>query len=584
MTAGDTVADAPDDPALAVDMLSFTYRGATGDQLREVSLVVPRGQRLAVMGATGAGKTTLAMACKGLIPQLHEGAVRGAVRVLGRDPLHEPVARLCDTVGLVLQDPESQVTGRTVVLDAAVGPANLGLPADVVWRRAREALELVGLTDLADRETSHLSGGQLQRLAIAGVLAMSPPVLVLDEPTSELDPAGTAAVFDLVRRLSGDGAHTVVLVEHESELIAEWAQRVVVLADGGIVFDGSPDELFGDPDRAAALGVRAPQVAQVMMRLRDDGQAAPAAPTTLSEAVRVLDRWSPASEAADARHHPRTRGRAATGTAIQTRGLHHVYPGGAAALVDMDCRVDEGEFVAVVGRNGAGKTTFARHLNGLLRPTGGEVRICGRPAAGRSVAELAHDVGFVFQNPDHQIFASSVADELAYGLRNAGWDPERIAARVDEVRRLVGLDVAPDTHPFRLGKGQRQRLAVASVLALSPRILVVDEPTTGQDHAGARAMLDLVADLNAAGHTILMVTHDMALVAEYARRVLVFDRARLVADATPAAVFADEDLLAAAGLVPPQVTLLGRALGLPRTVTTVDDCVAALRTERLRAR
>lgn len=584
MTAGDTVAGARDDPALAVDTLSFTYRGAAGAQLRDVSLVVPRGQRLAVMGATGAGKTTLAMTCKGLVPQLHDGVVRGAVRVLGRDPLHEPVARLCDVVGLVLQDPESQVTGRTVVLDAAVGPANLGLPADEVWRRAHGALELVGLADLADRDTGHLSGGQLQRLAIAGVLAMSPPVLVLDEPTSELDPAGTAAVFDLVRRLSGGGAHTIVLIEHESELIAEWAQRVVVLADGGIVFDGSPGELFGDPDGAAALGVRAPQVAQVAARLRHGDPAAPAAPSTLVEAVRVLHRRSSPPDVLEASDQPASGSAAGVGSAIETRGLHHVYPGGVAALVDVDCRVDEGEFVAVVGRNGAGKTTFARHLNGLLRPTGGEVRICGHPTAGRSVAELAHDVGFVFQNPDHQIFASTVTDELAYGLRNAGWEPERIAARVDEVRRLVGLDVAPDTHPFRLGKGQRQRLAVASVLALSPRILVVDEPTTGQDHAGARAMLDLVADLNAAGHTILMVTHDMALVAEYARRVLVFDRARLVADTTPAAVFADDDLLEAAGLVPPQVTLLGRALGLSHTVTTVEDCVAALRRERLRAR
>jgi energy-coupling factor transporter ATP-binding protein EcfA2 len=222
----------------------------------------------------------------------------------------------------------------------------------------------------------------------------------------------------------------------------------------------------------------------------------------------------------------------------------------------------------VLGSNGAGKTTFARHLNRLLRPTSGELLVNGRATADRPVSDLATDVGYVFQNPDHQIFAATVRDEVAFGLRNADWDDDRIEDKVREVLDLVGMSELIDYHPFRLGKGQRQRLAVASVLALEPRVLVIDEPTTGQDWHGSLAIMELVRELNEAGRTILMVTHDMPLVASYAKRALVFDGGRLRADLPVDELFADDDLLTSAHLSAPQVTRLARALGLP-PVTTV---------------
>lgn len=552
------------DLAIAVRDFSFSYENSDSWQLSNIRLELARGERVAIMGATGAGKSTLAMSLNGLVPHHHEGQVAGEVVVDGLRTADHSAVDIVRRVGLVMQDPETQITGQTALADAAVGPANFGLPRETVLERASHALGLVGMGELPDRDTNRMSGGQKQRLVVAGVIAMDSDILVLDEPTSELDPQGTSEVFDIVRSLSNDGTKTIVLIEHEPELIAEWAHRLVVLDGGRVVFDGAPSLFFGDADAVAAAGLRAPQVAEAAVALAAAGRLSGEIPVTLEHGIRVLERW-PGTDVA-----PVGAREEAGAPVIEARGLGHVYPGGVVALDGVDVTVREGEFVAVLGRNGAGKTTFARHLNGLLRPTSGELVVAGKPTEGRPVSDLARSVGYVFQNPDHQIFANSVRDEVAYGLKNLGLDAERIAYEVDDVLERVGMRDLADRHPFNLGKGQRQRLAVASVLALSPQVLVIDEPTTGQDWLGARAMMSLVRDLNADGHTILMITHDMALVAEYARRALVFAGGRLVGDTDPSTLFGDAELLARGTLIAPQITSLAAALGCPRTVTTVD--------------
>jgi energy-coupling factor transporter ATP-binding protein EcfA2 len=551
--------------AIAADSFSFSYAGSGEWQLSAVDLRIRRGERVAVMGATGAGKSTLAMALNGLVPHHHEGQVDGRLVVDGLSTTEHEVPELVRHVGLVMQDPETQITGATVLDDAAVGPANFGLPRATVFDRARRALAQVGMADLEDRDAGRLSGGQKQRLVVAGVLAMESDVLVLDEPTSELDPVGTAEVFEVVREVSADGDATVVLIEHEPELVAEWADRLVVLVEGRVAYDGSPAGFFADLDLVERAGIRAPQVAEAGHLLARAGRFDGRIPATLEEAVRVFERWPggpvPDEIGAPAREHG--------GPVIEAAGLGHVYPGGVAALSGVDVTIHAGEFVAVLGRNGAGKTTFARHLNGLLRPTSGTLRIAGEDASGRSVSDLARSVGYVFQNPDHQIFANSVRDEVAYGLRNLGWEPDAIGERVTAVLDQVGMTALADRHPFTLGKGERQRLAVASVLALSPQILVIDEPTTGQDRRGAAAMMDLVRMLNDEGRTILMITHDMTLVAEHSERALVFASGELIADTTPDQLFGDAELLARGTLRAPQITTLAAELGCPRVVTTL---------------
>jgi energy-coupling factor transporter ATP-binding protein EcfA2 len=554
--------------SIAARDFSFSYENSDAWQLSNISLAIGKGERVAIMGATGAGKSTLAMALNGLVPHHHEGQTSGEMVVDGLSTTAHEVIEIVRRVGLVMQDPETQITGQTALDDAAVGPANFGMPREVVIERALGALELVGMGALSDRDTNRMSGGQKQRLVVAGVIAMDSDILVLDEPTSELDPQGTAEVFEIVRKLSADDDKTIVLIEHEPELIAGWADRLIVLDHGRIVFDGDPAEFFGDRARFTAAGLRAPQVAEVALALGAAGRFDGPVPITLADALSVLPRWD-AARAIERIETPPAD--VAATPVIEAKGLGHVYPGGVVALNDVTVTVDSGEFVAVLGRNGAGKTTFARHLNGLLRPTSGELLIGGEPSVGRQVSELAMQVGYVFQNPDHQIFANSVRDEVGYGLGNLGWERDRIAERVDAVLDQVGMRDLADRHPFNLGKGQRQRLAVASVLALSPRVLVIDEPTTGQDWLGARAMMSFVRELNEAGHTIMMITHDMALVAEYARRALVFAGGSLIADTDPHELFGRSELLELGTLIAPQVTPLAAGLGCPRPVTTVAE-------------
>lgn len=565
---------------IAAQDYGFTYESADEPQLREVTFAVEPGERVAIMGATGAGKTTLAMSLNGLVPHHHEGATTGTITVAGMNTAQAQIADLVRRIGLVMQDAESQITGRYARDDAAVGPANLGLDRDEVFRRADAALELVGLGELADRDTAQMSGGQQQRLAIAGILAMQPELMVLDEPTSELDPAGTEQVFTLVQSLSADAGRTVVMVEHEPELVAAWADRLLVLADGRLVFNGPPAQFFAEPELVRSAGLRAPGVTELTIALRDAGllPADAALPTTVDQAVDLLRPLTGAAAAAAAAASTAAPSAAPTPVTsaapvvLAAEDLGHRYPSGVEALRGVDLQVRQGEFVALLGRNGAGKTTFARHLNGLLRPTAGRVSIHGRPTDDRPLHELATEVGYVFQNPDHQIFATSVRDEIAFGLRNLGHSEDAIAARVTEVLEQVGMPELVDVHPYRLGKGQRQRLAVASVLALKPDILVIDEPTTGQDWTGSVAMLDLVRELNQAGHTIMMITHDMVLASQYAHRAVVFDSGTVRADLPIQDVFADSSLLHSADLRPPQVTELAHRLGLP-AVGSVPDFV-----------
>lgn len=556
------------EPALDISGLSFSYRRSGSWQLAAISTQVRRGERLAIMGATGAGKSTFAMVCNGLIPHHHEGQFLGSVLLDGVDTSTADAIDMVRKVGLVMQDPETQITGQTVLTDAAVGPANFGLPKDVVLERAQAALELVGMGELGDRDATALSGGQKQRLAIAGIIAMQPDILVLDEPTSELDPQATEEVFAVVKRISADADTALVVIDHEPEIIAEWADRLLVLRDGRVAYDGPPRDFFADVNAVEAAALRAPQVAEVALGLQSRGQFDGPIPVTLDEAVATLPRFA-AQERTLPDHAPETE----APIVIDAQGLSHTYKTGVDALRDVTVQIRQGEFVAILGRNGAGKTTFARHLNGLLRPTAGALTIAGKDAADQPISHLALHVGYVFQNPDHQIFAASVREEVAFGLRNQGWDPDRIEARVDAVLQQVGLHALRDRHPFTLGKGQRQRLAVASVLALEPEVLVIDEPTTGQDHVGASSMLQLVEELNQAGHTIVMITHDMTLVAQHARRVLLFAGGQMIADTTPRRLFGDVELLQRGNLVAPQVTRLGAQLGAPDTILTPAEYV-----------
>lgn len=570
--------------------LGFAYKGTDRRQLAHVTVEVSRGERVAIMGATGAGKTTLAMMFNGLVPHHHPGDLYGRLCVSGHATHEVGMSDLVRMVGLVMQDPEAQITARRALDDAAVGPANLGLPRDEVWRRARTALESVGLAELEDRDTSQMSGGQQQRLAIAGILAMAPEVLVLDEPTSELDPAGTREVYRIIEEQCAEG-RTVVLIDHDSDKVADWADRLIVLVEGELEFFGDPAEFFSDGDRVRRTGLRQPAKYAIVEAAASSGVLAKSeAPVEeqLMQVKRALSEQLPGeaprpelrgAEKVDSVGAPivtesRELTDAAVSVAIDAQSLTHRYPSGVVALDSVDVRVSHGEFVALLGTNGAGKTTFARHLVNLLKPTSGRVLINGEDTAGKKVHELASEVGYVFQNPDHQIFANSVFDEVAFGLRNFGVEEDEIRERVREVLGRVHMEHTAEVHPFTLGRGERQRVAVASVLALRPEILVIDEPTTGQDWQGAVAMLELVKELNREGNTIVMITHDMLLASQYAERAVVFKSARVALDCPISELFDRPADIHALNLEIPALTALARDLGLGAVST-----VAQLRTE-----
>ena len=448
--------------------LGFSHRGTGTRQLADITCDIPAGSRVAVMGAAGAGKSTFAMALNGLVPHHHPGDLYGQLRVAGIATHETTPPHLVRVVGLVSQNPEAQVMERLVIDDVAAGPANLGLGRDEVLSRARRALEEVGLAGLGDRETATLSGGQLQRLAIAGALAMEPQILVLDEPTSALDPEGAATVRRIVADLSAAG-RTVVMVDHDPDAVAAWADLLLVLEEGKLMYFGAPGPFLDDEQRVAAAGIRP----------RHQGRGG------------VPERPEPE-----------------TPPVLEAIGLTHRYPSGVLALDGVDVTIHRGEFVALLGGNGAGKTTLAKHFAGLLEPTSGTLR------------SHAERVGFVFQNPDHQIFANTVFDEAAFGPRNAGLPDPEVAARAGRALERVGLGDVAGLHPLRLGRGDRQRLAVASALAMNPDVLILDEPTTGLDWRGTEALMGLLTDLNRDGTTIVMITHDLPLAARHASRTV----------------------------------------------------------------
>lgn len=546
--------------SLDVVGVRYRYPKADDDTLRGIDLTFPAGSFTVVMGQTGAGKSTLLMTLNGVIPHLKEGTLSGEVRLDYVDLASFRVQTITEFVGLVLQDPESQILGRTVAEDVAFGPRNYLVPRDEIVARITRSLADVALTGFENRETAQLSGGQKQRLAIAGILALEPEVLCLDEPTSELDPAGRAEIYAVTDALRAAGA-TIIAVEHASADVVGRADHLVVLKAGQVAWQGAPAEFFRDPEQVAANMVKPLPVALVGAELAAAGLIAQdQIPLDVDTAVRLVETL------AAGRSLPAPRAASAGITVapgepvIEVRGLHHTYPAGVEALAGVDLAIGAGEYVAIVGRNGAGKTTLAKHFNGIFKPTAGEVLVHGRSTLAQPSWELARQVGYVFQNPDHQIFNSTVAEEVGYGLKLAGLPATEIDSRITEVLGFTGLLGVRDEHPFSLGKGERQRVAVASILALQPGILVVDEPTTGQDWAGVGQMMALIDRLNAAGTTIVMVTHDMDVVARHARRVIVMDAGLVLADGPTAEVLAQQEVLARAAVAAPEPVALSRRL------------------------
>lgn len=586
--------------AITVSHLSYAYPPLVPGYpapkvLRDIGFSVDAGEFVAIMGPTGAGKSTLCMALNGLVPQTTGGTIGGRVTVLGQDPRVVPVARLAARVGMVYQDPETQLICPTVEDEVAFGPENLGIPANEIAERVTWALGVVGMAAHRSRSPIQLSGGQKQRLAIAASLAMVPDVLILDEPTASLDPVGKREVLRVIARLRHERDMTIVMVSQDAEQVAEFADRVALLVEGEIVQVDTPQRLFRDAALLERAGVSQPQVAQVATMLNQRLGTAfsfvryePA----VDALTRDLDNHSTAARRLDATAQPHPPGTTAlppeteqatsAQPCIRIERLCYHYGDDIPALSGIDLTIPENDYLAVVGQNGSGKTTLVKHFNGLLTPTAGHVWIYDQNTARCSVGQLARTVGYTFQNPDHQIFCASTRAEIGYGPRNLGLSEVEVAESVEDALQVFGLDAYANLPPAVLGFGLRRKVSIAAVYAMRPHVFVLDEPTVGLDWRSACDLMTLIDGLHRQGHTIVLVTHDMRLVAAHARHVAVIRDGLMVAHGRVREVFGQADVLAGAQLEPPQITRLGQRLS-SRGINdhlTVDAFVACY--ERVR--
>jgi energy-coupling factor transport system ATP-binding protein len=554
--------------AAALEGVSFTYAGSDRAALTQVRFELRPGEMIGIMGASGAGKSTLAKCLNRIVPRFEDGSFGGVVRISGRTLDGERVCDVASMVGMVFQDFEAQLFSTNVAHEVAFAMEQIGMPREEIAARIGPALDAVGLAGFDDRDPTSLSGGEKQRLAIASVLALRPGVVVLDEPTSDLDPEGKAEVFALIRRMRAQGL-SLIVIEHEAEELRS-CDRIVLLRDGEVIANGPPAEVMNRRQLLEECGVHPPDINRVMDLLGIDRHAVsideaeaiiragfPLLPITPEAPAAILD---PAISLPHLTSPPHPSIEPAS-PLLRVDHLSFAYPFGPPVLDDVSLEIAAGEFIAIIGQNGSGKTTLAKHLVGLLAAGDGKIIIGGRDRSMLHPAETAQEVGYVFQNPDHQIFAATVADEVAFGPRNFGLDDAEIARRSEEVLSAVNLTAERNRDPFLLSKGERQRLAVASVLALRPRLLILDEPTTGLDYREQRRMMGLIGDLNRTGIAIVMITHTPWLVAEYARRVLLMRKGKVMFDGGVREFFAHDELLANSSFRPPEATMLARRFG-----------------------
>ena len=495
---------------ITVRDLSWQYEplvdgGKPVDRLKHVSFDIKSGSFVGVIGPTGAGKSTLCMALAGIIPNLADGTMTGLVEVNGMNTSRHSVSALSERIGYVQQDPEAQLFCASVEDEIAFPLENRGIAPDIIDKQIDVMLDLVGMTGYRKRVPTSLSGGQMQRVAIAAALAAEPDVLILDEPTAALDPEGKQEVFDVLERIRQTRSMTVIMAEQDTEHIAYWADQVLFMVNGELVRNGD-----------ASLFVREKGLLE-------------------SSGVQVADDPLPQVKAVQqGKKHKKDKKNQPERSKDVVISLDHVSyqyeRGGNAskALDDVTFDIERGSFIGLIGRNGSGKTTLAKHLNGLIRPTQGTVTVDGLDASKHSVGEMAAHVGFVFQNPDHQIFCSTAKEEIAFGPTALGLDGATVFKRVDEMLTLFDLHRYEDVSPATLGYGERRAVALSSVLAIRTPILVLDEPTAGLDHRLAARFLGTIEKLNQRGVTIVMISHDMRAVYRYCTHVLELEDGKVV--------------------------------------------------------
>lgn len=538
---------------IEVKDLKYRYPGTTELALDGVSFTVEKGEFIGIAGENGAGKSSLSQALLGLIPQFYKGAYGGSVTVCDMDARNTPVSELCRHVGLVFQNPFNQLSGAkdTVYDEVGYGLQNLGFPPEEIRTRVESVLRCFGIWEYRDRNPFDLSGGQLQRVAICSVLAMNPDVLILDEPTSQLDPEGSEEVFHTVDELTKMGI-TIIMIEQKIEKLAGYCDRVLLMHQGQVVDYDTPRKIFSRED-LYDLGVNPPaytRFARANALAFEDGTL----PVTHAETLELVKAFGADRATLIASLRGMTAGvqMESTGAAatFQVQDLRFSYVKGREVLHGLNLALDHRP-TAIIGQNGAGKTTLVRVLKGLLKPDSGEIRYQGENLETKTVAELASRVGYVFQNPDDQIFKYKVLEEVMFGPLNIGMSPQEAEASAHEALRMVGLDEKADENPYDLELSDRKMVAIASVLAMNTDVIILDEPTIAQSWNGREKIREIIQTQAAQGKLVIAILHDMDFVASSFDRVIAMAHGEILADGAPTEVFRNHPVLEKAALAAP---------------------------------
>ncbi len=509
------------DLPLLIEDLSFRYRSREEFAIQHINLSVEPGQVVLIAGASGCGKTTLARCINGLIPRSYKGEFQGRILLQGQDIKALTLARISQIVGTVLQDPERQILGSMVLNEVAFGLENLHLERDEIRQRVDESLARLKISDLIYRQTHYLSGGEKQKVALAGVLAMHPRLLLMDEPLASLDPASAGEALDAFRGLADEGM-TVLLVEHRVEdVLRIHPERVLFMKDGIIRYDGTAEHLAEKVDYHE-VKLPAPMILKLAAKDPPPPEIKPLPSAASAAGGKPL---------------------------VQFNDVAFGYEDGPEVLHDINLEIRRGDVIAVLGPNGAGKTTLVKHAIGLLKPRSGQVLINGKDTHSASVAEIASTLGYVFQSPSHMLFAPTVREELAFGPTNLKHTPAEIGKEVQEAIEIVNLQSYEETPPLSMSFGQQKRVSIASILAMRSRILIMDEPTAGQDYKNYIDFMTSILQLPGF-EAVLFITHDVDLAVIFANRVLLVNQGTLVADGAPQDVLADLDRIRQNRLVP----------------------------------
>ncbi len=554
------------DPIIKFDNVTYYYPSTSKPAIDGIDLRVSEGEIVLITGPSGAGKSTLCYMLNGIIPSSFGGELQGEVIVNGQNTVEHTIGELAFTAGLLFQDPSGQLISSTVEDEIAFGPENKGLSIEEINNKVNKYINYVNMGQFRNRHPQTLSGGQQQSVAFASILAMEPEIYVLDEPTSNLDPLGSELTLQLVKKIAQESNKTVILVEHKIEKVIDLVDRIIVMDKGKIVYDGLPDEVMSNYEKLVDIGVIPPQITQLTSILKDQRGLNIKVKTNLEEGVEELKKVIPKipskidTKTIDKQFKSF---RTFDQVAIEVKDLHFAYVPEVEVLHGVNLKIYDGEFLSIVGQNGSGKTTIVKHFNGILKPTSGDILVYGENTKEKTISYLSTKVGYCFQNPDHQIFSSRTWDEIAYGPKNLGYDKEKITDIVKTVSKMLGIEDILDENPYNLSKGQRQQIAVASILAMQPNIIIVDEPTTGQDPKQSRNMMELMKLLNREyNKTLVVITHDMNIAAEYSDRLVVMHSGEVLIEGTPREVFAHEELLKKSSLEPPQITKAMIRLGL----------------------